>query len=123
MAARRQLQRSAFDDGNAVFGVVVAVAGADVRLSPVHAAPTFVNALRDCELIDLAERRVEIVCRRPPPPSLTANLPLPSCTSRPPGFLSRGADIECHLSGRALNRPCGNSFVMMLTRPPMAFAP
>ena len=32
MAPRRQLQRAAFDDGDAVLGVVVAVAGADVRL-------------------------------------------------------------------------------------------
>ena len=76
---RRQLQNAAFDDRNAVFRVVVAVAAAGVALL---AGPCQRQPLRSRSATASSDTAPSGVSksseRRPPPPKLTANLPLPS---------------------------------------------
>ena len=85
MTPRRQLQRAAFDDRNAVFRVVVAVARADVRLL---AGPSRADVRERAARVRVQHLALAASAksseRRPPPPMLTANLPLPSCTCPAP---------------------------------------
>ena len=110
MAARRQLQRSSFDDGNAVFAVVVAVTGAHVGLVAGPCRADVRERAARVRIRDGAERRIEIIRPSSAAADIHGELSVAQLhVSGAAGFLSGGAHVERDFAGRALDGPCRES--------------